>query len=149
MQSLLSDFLSCWRLLKFCGLISQTNQFTFNRLNKWLLLFAKWLSSSTFLELRLVQCSSRLEHIDPHAGYVCNPSQTGQTVTDFDRNLISQISLRFFNRSLPHIADVHNLCGTTFYGGNRIRPKFGRTHKCRNKIQQLISHLIRQAKECD
>ena len=73
---------------------------------------------------------------------VCNPSQSGRTVTDFDRNLIYQISLRFFNKSLPHIADIHNLCGTTFYGGDRIRPKFGRTHKSRNKIQQLMSHLI-------
>ena len=63
-------------------------------------------------------------------------------MTDFDRNLIHQISLRFFNKSLPHIADIHNLCGTTFYGGDRIRPKFGRTHKSQSKIQQLMSHLI-------
>ena len=73
------------------------------------------------------------------AGYVCNPSQSGETVTDFDRNLIS----RFFNKNPPHVADIHNLCGTTFYGGDRIRPKFGRAHKSRSsKIQQLQSHLI-------
>ena len=37
----------------------------------------------------LVQCFSRLENIDPlPLLYVCNPSQSGRTVTEFDRNLI-------------------------------------------------------------